>query len=109
VLRSLGDHEHEIAQRLEAAGVRGSPGKMTDCALAVYLSAVVASDPRVRAVYVGNERVFIKGNRPSWWPWIGIPLSKPLRAFVAGFDKRAYPTLMRPLCEADRSTEPTLF
>ena len=109
VLRSLGGSEHEIAQQLEAAGVRGSPGKATDCALAVYLSAVVAADSRVRAVYVGPERVFIKGHHPRWWPWIGIPLSKPLRGFVADFDKRVYPALVRPLGEDDRTTEPSFY
>ena len=109
MLCSLGDSGEAIAQQLETAGVRGSPGKAWDCALAVYLSAVVAADPRVRAVYVGPERVFIKGHFPRWWPWIGIPLSKPLRSFVADFDKRAYPMLVRPTTEADRSAEHTLF
>ena len=108
VLRSLGGSEHEIAKQLEAAGVRGSPGKATDSALAVYLSAVVAADSRVRAVYVGPERVFIKGHHPGWWPWIGLPLSKPLRNFVADFDKRAFPRLVRPPSQADRSAEHTL-
>jgi hypothetical protein len=101
-LRSLGASENEVAHRLEAAGVRGRPGNVEDCALAVYLSAVVGADPRVRAVYVAPVRVFVKVDHRWWWPWIGVALTKPLRSFVARFDRRAYPALVRPQAEDGR-------
>jgi|SRR5579864_4891119 len=105
-LSSLGGTEYEVAQRLEATGVRGKPGSVTDCALAVYLGAVVAADPRVRAVYVSAQRVFVKVDDRSWCPWIGAPLTKPLRSFVARFDRHGYPTLERPLGERSGTHRP---
>jgi hypothetical protein len=104
-LGSLGATADEVAERLAAAGVRGRPGNASDCALAVYLSAVVASDPQVRAVYVAPERVLLKLDQRRWWPWIGVAMSKPLRSFVARFDRSAYPTLVRSDAAAD--AEPT--
>jgi hypothetical protein len=104
-LRSLGDSEDDVAKRLEAAGVRGRPGNVSDCALAVYLSAVVAADPQVRAVYVAPERVLMKVYHRWWWPWIGVPMTKSLCSFVARFDLRAYPALVRPAADADRSAQ----
>ncbi len=94
-LRALGDTHDEVARRLEGAAVRGTPGDVTDCALAVYLSAVVAADPRVRCLYVGPVRVFIRRDRPRWWPWIGVGLPKALCRFVEHFDRGAYPALVR--------------
>jgi hypothetical protein len=101
VLRSLGDTEDEVVHRLKAAGVRGRPGKGTDCALAVYLSSVVGADARVRKIHVGPVRVFIEEERPGWfWPWVGVPLRRPLRSFVEHFDRLAYPALVRPTAGA---------
>ena len=96
-LRSLGSSKDEVAQRLEAAGVRGTPSSVSDCAIAVYLSAVVASDARVDAVLVGDHRVFIKLD--GRWRLLGTPLPKPLRRFVTDFDRRRYPALVRPAAE----------
>jgi hypothetical protein len=100
-LRCLGDSEDQVAQRLEAAGVRGRPGSGRGCAIAVYLSAVVAADRRVESVLVSTERVFLKldGRRLH----LGVSLPKPLRRFVADFDHHRYPALVRPLAEAERS------
>jgi hypothetical protein len=100
-LRSLGSSKDEVAQRLEAAGVRGTPSSVSDCAIAVYLSAVVASDARVDAVLVGDHRVFIKLD--GRWRLLGTALPKPLRRFVADFDRQRYPALVRPTAEVGRT------
>jgi hypothetical protein len=104
VLRSLGDSEQEVAGRLEAAGVRGRPGDPGDCALAVYVSAVVGADPRVRAVRVVPVQVRIKLDR-RWRPPLTVPLPKALRRVVLAFDCGRYPTLVRPRSEAHRCTQ----
>jgi hypothetical protein len=101
-LQSLGSSKDEVAHRLEAAGVRGTPSSVSDCAVAVYLSAVVASDARVDAVLVGDHRVFIKLD--GRWRLLGTPLPKPLRRFVADFDRHRYPALVRPPTEVVRTT-----
>ena len=93
-LRALGDTKDDVARRLDAAGVRGAANNVSDCAVAVYLSAVVAADARVAAVLVGNDRVFVKVEGSRWY--VGVPLTKPLRAFVTDFDRHRYPTLERP-------------
>ena len=102
-LRSLGTNKDEVAHRLEAAGVQGAPGKVAECAIAVYLSAVVAADPRVQRVLVSSERVFLRVRR-WWWPWTGVALPKALRQFVVDFDHRRYPALVRPRAGVDRGS-----
>jgi hypothetical protein len=102
-LRSLGTNKDEVAHRLEAAGVQGAPGKVAECAIAVYLSAVVAADARVQRVVVSSERVFLRVRR-WWWPWTGVGLPKALRQFVVDFDHRRYPELIRPRAAVDRSS-----
>jgi hypothetical protein len=98
-LRSLGDSKDEVAERLEAAGVRGMPGSVRECALAVYLSAVVAADARVGAVLVGEQRTFLKLD--GRWRYLGVSLPRGLRAFVHDFDRHRYPALVRPQEDAD--------
>jgi|SRR5579862_250251 len=101
VLRSLGDDPAHVARHLEAAGVRGRPRNPEGCAIAVYLSAVVGSDPRVRAVLVMPERVVVQ--RARWWQApVMVPLPKALCGFVAQFDHHRYPRLIRARTEATR-------
>jgi hypothetical protein len=95
VLCALGNDAGEVARRLEAAAVRGRPRDPRGCAVAVYLSSVVAADPQVRAVLVTTKRVVVKP--ASWWqPPIAVPLSRALRAFLTDFDRDVYPALVRP-------------
>ena len=103
-LRSLGASKDEVAGRLEAAGVRGTPGSVRECALAVYLSAVVAADARVGAVLVGEQRTFIKLD--GRWRYLGVSLTKGLRGFVHDFDRHRYPALVRPQDDVDRPEVP---
>ena len=102
-LRSLGKSHDEVAQRLEAASARGRPSNAADCALAVYLSAVVAADPRVRAVYVASERVVLKVGQRWWWPRLGVPLPDAVREFVTQFDGLAYSVLERAHAEGQQA------
>ena len=102
-LRSLGGTQDEVAQRLEAAGVRGRPGNIGTCALAVYLSAVIGGDARVHTVLVGHEHVFI--TLEGWEGCVGVPLPKVLGGFVFDFDRWRYPTLVRPPGEVVRKPE----
>lgn len=94
VLGSLGGNAPQVARRLQDAGVQGTPGDPRDCAIAVYLSAVVTADPIVRAIKVTTDSVVIS---PSgrWRPPVVVGLSEALRTFVNGFDRRAYPELVR--------------
>ncbi|HVM63969.1 MAG TPA: hypothetical protein VMU14_03850, partial [Acidimicrobiales bacterium] len=81
--------------------MRGTPGNVSDCAIAVYLSSIVGADPLVKTVLVGSERVFVK--LEGRWLFVGVSLPKPLRRFVAEFDREAYPALVRPPAEGARS------
>lgn len=94
VLDSLGSDPVEVARRLREVGVRGTPGNSRECAIAVYLSAVVAADPGVRSLKVRAESVILSPER-KWSPPIVVGLSPALRAFVEGFDRRIYPELVR--------------
>lgn len=94
VLASLGNGPDEIARQLEEAGVRGTPHNQEDCAIAVYLSAVVGADPEVRRLRVRCERVVVES--PRWYRHrVSVRLSRPLQEFVACFDHGIYPQLTR--------------
>jgi hypothetical protein len=100
-LRSLGDTEVEVARRLEAAGVHGTPGTLGHCPVAVYLTAVVGQDAPIDAVFVGHERALVQLEGRVL---LGVPLPKALRCFVAGFDHYHYPELVqRPVAERRRT------
>jgi hypothetical protein len=71
----------------------------------VYLSAVVGADPRVKTVRVLPVRVVVTLEH-GWRPPLTVPLPRALRHFVAGFDGRLYPTLLRPSTEVDRGRRP---
>lgn len=105
VLGSLGGEPPEVARRLQSAGVQGTPGDPRDCAIAVYLSAIVTADPAIRAVKVTTDSVVISPAR-RWQPPIVVGLSEGLRTFVAGFDRRAYPELVRRRGEKVSRPEP---
>ncbi len=103
LLSELGSSPDEVSQSLEVAGVRGVPRSNRGCAIALYLSALMGSDPRVRAVRVGHCAVLIDiatgpALRPSGRLMVQLP--KPVRQFVAAFDALEYPTVVRP-CPGD--------
>ncbi|MCK4177500.1 hypothetical protein [Aciditerrimonas ferrireducens] len=95
LLHSLGATPGEVAASLAAAGVRGVPANSRECAVAVYLGAVVSADPRVRGVKVCKSEVLVE--RSGWWRRsVVVPLPSAVRQFIAAFDARSYPELVRP-------------
>ncbi len=95
MLGGLGDDAAAVAHHLEDAGVRGTPRDVRDCAIAVYLRAVIGADPDVRALDVMADGVVITPPR-RWAPAISVGLSPAVRTFVVGFDRNDYPSLVRP-------------
>jgi hypothetical protein len=105
-IESLGNTPDEIAGRLAEFGVRGVPGKATDCAVARYLNAtVVGPEPVSRlAVYHGSVRIYGPG---TVIPAV-VRLSRPMSAFIRGFDLGTYPELVEDVSMAHVSRGPRL-
>jgi hypothetical protein len=95
LLQDLGPTAEAVAGRLESAGVKGVPGSGTGCAVARYVNAVMASDPRLGPINVNNEAVTIFGRH--WWtrPVI-IPVPPPVRGFIIRFDREEFRNLAIP-------------
>lgn len=95
LLAALGDTPTRVAATLASAGVKGTPANSRECAVAVYLDAVVAADSRVRGVKVCKSEVLVE--RTGWWRRsVVVPLPTPVRQFIAAFDARTFPELLRP-------------
>lgn len=94
MLESLGSDSSRVAERLRELGVRGLPGDPASCAVAVYLSAVIAADPAVKSVKVMPARVIISPAK-GWRPPVVVGLPEAVRTFVAAFDRNAMPELVR--------------
>ena len=95
LLKDLGTTSEVVAGKLEAAGVKGVPGSGTGCAIARYVNAVMASDPRLGPINVNNEAVTIFGRH--WWtrPVI-VPVPPPVRGFIVRFDRDEFRNLAVP-------------
>jgi hypothetical protein len=95
LLKDLGSTSEAVAGKLEAAGVKGVPGSGTGCAIARYVNAVMASDPRLGPINVNNEAVTIFGRH--WWtrPVI-VPVPPPVRGFIVRFDRDEFRNLAVP-------------
>jgi len=98
LLAALGDTPDEVAERLGGTGVKGVPRDNRSCAVALYLSAVMGPEPRVRSVAVGPCSLMITlvspaDARPAGRLWVQLP--KPVRGFVAAFDAQEYPEITR--------------
>jgi len=91
-LVGLGSTGAEIAARLACEGVRGVPGDTDDCAVAVYLHAVLGPDHQVRSVKVTGDAVAVYRWRRRG---IAVHLPEPVRAFIGEFDKGRFPILVR--------------
>ena len=98
LLAELGDTPDEVAATLRSTGVQGVPRDNRSCAVALYLSALVGTEPRIRSVTVGHCSLMITlvapgDARPAGRLWVQLP--KPVRTFVAAFDARQYPEVTR--------------
>jgi hypothetical protein len=100
LLAELGDSPDDVADALQGAGVLGIPASNRRCAVALYLGAVMGSDPRVRSLAVGPCSLVINLVRPEDLRPAGrlqVQLPKPVRQFVAAFDAHRYPMVVRDL------------
>jgi hypothetical protein len=96
LLTGLGTSPDEVAASLNAAGVNGVPKNNRSCAIALYLTALMGPDPRIRSVTVGHCSLLIDtvappDSRPTGRLLVQLP--KPVRQFVAAFDARRYPDI----------------
>jgi hypothetical protein len=99
LLIGLGNSPTEVAATLRRAGVRALPKDPQDCAIAVYLRAVIGGDRRVRSITVHGSTVKVQlGERTRWrWPnLVSVLLPDPVRKFISAFDQVIYPDLVRP-------------
>ena len=95
LLTALGTEPGQVARSLAAAGVKGVPSNYFDCAIAVYLGAVVGVDPQVEHLKVSKGEVMIERGR--WWRRpVVVSLPAAVRDFIVAFDARGYPDLIRP-------------
>ena len=94
LLGNLGESPGQVADTLAGSGVRGLPANSRECAVAVYLGAVVGADSRVRGIKVCKSEVLVE--RSGWWRRsVVVPLPTSVRQFIAAFDARTYPELLR--------------
>ena len=108
LLEELGRDPDEVASTLEAAGVQGVPRSNTSCAVAVYASAVMKADPRIRSVAVGPCTLILTLVKPEDGRPAGklvVQLPKSVRGFVDRFDATRYPRVLR--LEAAGSAAPS--
>ncbi len=94
LMASLGETTQQIATSLQRSGVRATPRNPSDCAIAVFLGAVLASDSRVGSVYVTGSKVMLSPAK-SWQRLVTIRLSAPLGDFISSFDLGTFPELTR--------------
>jgi len=98
LLADLGTNAYEVAGALERAGVQGTPRSNRSCAVAVYLTAVMGTEPGVRSVAVGPCSLVVNLVRPRDARPAGrlvVQLPKPVRHFVSGFDAGRFPSVER--------------
>jgi hypothetical protein len=100
-----------VAASLCDAGVWGARNDPRCCAVAIYLSAVLGADPRVRSLTTGQSQVKVVVNGPIRIlppTVVRVPLPEAVRQFIVAFDRGMYPMLVRgPLEDARQSSEST--
>lgn len=95
LLGTLGNDPRGVATSLAAAGVRGQLADARQCALAVYLRAVMHGDAWVGTVRVFHDRLVINTPGSVRQHRVSVMLPAAVRSFVAGFDAQQYPELVR--------------
>ena len=97
-LRTLDVESWEIAEKLEAAGIKGTPMDECRCALAAYLYRLI---PEAERVHVEAEDVRVIGWIPGEFGLDGDRISRLFELppgaqdFVQDFDKGRYPNLIK--------------
>jgi len=92
---TLGHEPRAVANALAAAGVRGQPADARQCALAMYVRAVMEGDDRVGAVRVFHDRLMINSPGRFRQHRVTVMLPSAVRSFISGFDAELYPELVR--------------
>lgn len=98
LLAGLGNSPGEVATSLQAVGVQGVPKNNRSCAIALYLTALMGSEPRIRSVTVGHCSLLINMITPPDFRPAGrlqVQLPKPVRRFVSEFDAGQHPMITR--------------
>lgn len=97
LLESLGHDPDEVASALEMAGVQGVPRSNSSCAVALYASAIMKADPRIKSVAVGPCTLILTLLKDDGRPGgkLTVQLPKPVRGFVERFDTAHYPRVLR--------------
>lgn len=97
LLEGLGHDPDEVARALEVAGVRGVPRSNSACAIALYASAVMRTDSRIKAVAIGPCTMILTILKDDGRPGgkLTVQLPKPVRGFVDRFDTAHYPRVLR--------------
>ncbi len=103
VLTGLGSGQNGVAAALGDIGVRAEPRDPRECAIAVYLRAVVGIDHRIRslAVQPTDVKVLTEPVRFGLPNIVTVRLPEPVRRFIEAFDQAAYPNLIRANHEGD--------
>jgi len=99
LLAGLGPDADGVGNALAAAGVAGATRSNRSCPVALFLSATMGADPRIRSVAVGPCTVVVEVNAPRDLRPAGrlvVQLPKPVRRFVTQFDAGHFPDLVRP-------------
>ena len=87
LLNNLGSTDDDIALTLSFAGVKGVPGSSRGSAMARYLNAVVAFDPRIASISITSSRVAVICTH--WWVRdVIIPTPPCVSSFLIRFDRR---------------------
>jgi hypothetical protein len=107
LLAGLGSSASEVASRLRGYGVRGMPGSLEECALAIFLQGQIGAEPRVGPVVVMHSSVLIFPERAKNWPVV-VGLPRALRRFIEAFDRGIYMDLVsRPSAQPPTRAQET--
>ncbi len=101
LLQSLGQTSDQVARSLTDAGVRGIPSSAFDCALALYLSAILPAHAGIEEIAVGTTKkrriapsklIIRQGSLPRWTIQVG--LTPAIAQFLIDFDACRYVELL---------------
>jgi hypothetical protein len=98
LLSDLGSSHQEVAATLLRAGIRAVPKQPDNCAVAMYLGAVLGADSRIQSVTVGSNCLKAATKQATPFYFYGtmlIPVPKAVGQFIAAFDEGCYPELIR--------------